>query len=227
MNTEELQKRIIKHGKWQRGEPDGERLDLHGEDLHGAKLSGADLSEANLYGADLSGANLSGADLHGAKLSGADLFETNLSWADLSGADLSEANLSGANLYKAKLSGANLKNVIVNTSTKFWALQCPESGQYTAWKKAGGLIVELEIPADAQRSSATSRKCRASKARVISITNTDGVPAGKHVCSNYDPNFVYTVGETIEVSNFDTNRWNERAPGIHHYITRQEAVQHV
>lgn len=31
----------------------------------------------------------------------------------------------------------------------------------------------------------------------------------------------------MEVSNFDTNRWNERAPGIHHYITRQEAVQHV
>jgi len=123
--------------------------------------------------------------------------------------------------------GANLKNVIVNTSTKFWALQCPESGQYTAWKKAGGLIIELEIPADAQRSSATSRKCRASKARVISITNTDGVSAGNHVCSDYDPNFVYTVGETMEVSNFDTNRWNERAPGIHHYITRQEAVQHV
>ena len=217
MNTEELQKRIIKHGKWRRGEPGGERLDLHGEDLIGADFSGTNLSCADLYGANLTDANLSGANLTGADLTGADLY----------GANLSGANLSVANLYKAKLSGANLKNVIVNTSTKFWALQCPESGQYTAWKKAGGLIIELEIPADAQRSSATSRKCRASKARVISITNTDGVPAGKHVCSNYDPNFVYTVGETIEVSNFDTNRWNERAPGIHHYITHQEAVQHV
>ena len=65
MNTEELQKRIIKHGKWQRGEPDGERLDLHGEDL----------SEANL-----SGANLSGADLFEAKLSEANLSEAKLSW---------------------------------------------------------------------------------------------------------------------------------------------------
>ncbi|MFR4989133.1 DUF5758 domain-containing protein [Anaerotruncus colihominis] len=40
------------------------------------------------------------------------------------------------------------------------------------------LIVELEIPADALRLSATSRTCRASKATVISITDIEGRPAG-------------------------------------------------
>ena len=36
----------------------------------------------------------------------------------------------------------------------------------------------------------------------------------------------FPVGETVEVENFDQNRWNECAPGIHHYITRWEAVNH-
>ena len=86
--------------------------------------------------------------------------------------------------------------------------------------------MELEIPADALRSSATSRKCRASKAKVISISDVDGNTAGESVQSNFDSNFVYTVGETVEVQNFDTDRWNECAPGIHHFITRDEAVKY-
>ena len=132
-------------------------------------------------------------------------------------ADLSRADLRGAK---------NVDTVIVDAYTAFYALQCPESGAYTAYKKARGLIVELEIPADAMRSSATSRKCRASKAKVISITDINGNPAGEQVASDRDPDFTYVVGETVEVPDFDTDRWNECAPGIHHYITRAEAVNH-
>ena len=136
------------------------------------------------------------------------------------------ADLRGANLYGANLRGAkNADHIVWNVHSAFYPLQCPEKGAYTAYKKADNLIVELEIPADAMRSSATSRKCRASKARVISITDLDGNPAGDNVASDYDRNFVYRTGETVEVSNFDTNRWIECAPGIHHYITREEAVR--
>ena len=167
--------------------------------------------------ADLSGANLSGADLRGA----------NLSEADLSGADLSEADLSGADLRWADLSGAkNIDQSLWNIYTTFYPLQCPEAGAYTGYKKAGGLIVKLEITEDALRSSATSRKCRASKALVLSITDLDGNPADDQVCSDHDKNFVYKVGETVEVTDFDTNRWNECSTGIHHFITRAEAVKH-
>ncbi len=194
---------------------------LSGANLSGANLSGANLREANLIGANLSGANLSGANLSGANLREANLIGANLSGANLSGANLSWANLSGANLIGAK----NLETCVVNGYTSFFDLQCPERGAYIAYKSAGGLIVELEIPADALRSSATSRKCRASKARVLSITHKDGTPAGDRVPSNYDPSFVYIVGQTVEVPNFDTDRWNECAPGIHHFITRREAVQ--
>ena len=167
--------------------------------------------------ANLSGANLSGANLRWANLSWADLSGANLSWANLSEADLSWANLSGAE---------NTDSVIWNLYTSFYPLQCPENGSYTAYKKANGLIVELEIPADALRSSATSRKCRASKARVISITDVSGNPAGDSVASDYDSNFVYRVGEMVEVPDFNTDRWNECAPGIHHFITRAEAVRY-
>ena len=188
---------LDKHQKWLNGEAGGERANLSWADLSGANLRGANLSMANLRGANLSMANLRGANLSGA----------NLSWADLSGAE-------------------NRDSVTWNIYTAFYPLQCPEKGAYTAFKKASGLIVELEIPADAMRSSATSRKCRASKAIVLSITDIEGNPAGDSVASDYDPNFVYRVGETVSVDNFDANRWNECAPGIHHFITRGEAVRY-
>lgn len=163
------------------------------------------------------------ADLRGADLRGADLRRANLSGADLRVANLSGADLSGANLSGAK----GTDTVITNEGTAFFRLQCPEAGAYTAYKKAHGLIVELEIPADALRSSATSRKCRASKAKVISITDRDGNAAGvEEVKSNHDAAFVYRVGETVSVPDFDTDRWNECAAGIHHFITRAEAVQY-
>ena len=229
MNIKEI---LAKHQKWLNGEAGGERADLSWANLSRADLRGANLSEANLRGADLSradlrGANLSEANLRGADLSRADLSRADLRGANLRGADLSGADLSGADLRGADLRGAeNTDSVIWNLYTSFYPLQCPENGSYTAYKKANGLIVELEIPADALRSSATSRKCRASKAIVLSITDIEGNPAGDSVPSDYDPDFMYRVGETVSVDSFDANRWNECAPGIHHFITRGEAVRY-
>ena len=208
---------LEKHKKWLLGEGGGERANLCNADL-----CGADLCDANLRGANLRGADLRNADLRNANLRNADLCG-----ADLCGADLCGANLYGADLCGADLCGAkNTDRVIWNIYTAFYPLQCPEKGAYTAFKKARDLIVELEIPADAMRSSATSRKCRASKARVISITDVSGNPAGDSVASDYDSNFVYRVGEMVEVPDFNTGRWNECAPGIHHFITRAEAVRY-
>ena len=222
----DIKKILSEHSKWINGDG-GERANLSGANLRWANLRWADLSEA-----DLSEANLSEADLRGADLSGADLSVADLSEADLRGADLRGADLSGADLRRADLSGADLsgaKNIdqaFWNIHTTFYPLQCPEEGAYIAYKKAGGLIVKLEIAEDALRSSATSRKCRASKAKVLSVTNVDGNPAGDQVCSDHDKNFVYKVGETVEVTDFDTNRWNECSTGIHHFITRAEAVKY-
>ena len=194
-------------------------LDEHLLWLNGKGGSCANLSNADLFGADLRCANLRNADLFGANLRGANLSDANLRNADLCRADLRNADLSNADLRRA-----SIDQMMWNIYTVFYPLQCPESGSYIGYKKASGLVVELEIPADARRSSATSRKCRASKAKVLSITDINGNPAGGQVKSNYDPNFVYAIGETVEVTDFDDNRWNECSTGIHHFITRAEAV---
>jgi len=188
-------------------------------DEHLLWLNGEGGSRADLCDADLRCANLFGANLRCANLCDVDLRR-----ADLRNADLRDADLCRADLRNADLRCASMDQMIWNIHTAFYPLQCPDSGSYIGYKKASGLVVELEIPADARRSSATSRKCRASKAKVLSITDINGNPGGDQVRSNFDPNFVYAIGETVEVTDFDDNRWNECSTGIHHFITRAEAV---
>ena len=196
---------------------------LKGANLSGADLRSADLRSANLWDADLrcanlSGANLGCADLRDADLRDVNLRDVNLGCVDLSGADLKDADLSGANLWDADLSC--VKNI-------FFPMACPEKGSFIAFKKAGCYIIELFIPSNAKRCSATSRKCRCSKAKVISITTLSGDKTNiTEVHSNYDPNFIYKLGEYVEVKNFDDNRWNECSTGIYFFITRQEAVNY-
>jgi hypothetical protein len=195
------------------------RAYLSGADLSGANLSGAYLSRADFSRANLSGANLSGAYLSRANLSRANLSGANLSIADLSGADLSRADLSRANLSGANLSGA--KNV------PYIPYACPDFGMFIGFKKASGYIVVLEIPEDAKRLSATGRKCRCDKAKVLEIQNIDGTKANvTKVKSGYDSGFVYEVGKTISVDNFCEDRWKECSPGIHFFINRKEAVNY-
>ena len=208
--TDELQTILELHRKWLRSEPDGVRANLSGANLNEANLRGANLSGSNLWRANLWRANLSGAYLRGANLSGANLYGANLNEANLR-----EANLSGADLFGAK-------------NVPFIPMACPDTGSYIGYKKVPGFIVKLEIPSDALRSSATGRKCRANKARVLAIENLDGTNAMVDSCaSKYDPNFIYCVGEIVEVADFNPDRWIECAPGIHHFINRQEAVEYV
>ena len=227
---------------------------LHGADLSYANLHGADLSYANLHGADLSyaclhGADLRGADLHGANLRGADLHGANLCDANLRDANLRDANLCdaclhGADLRGADLHGANLcdadlchadlrdANHVELSIAKTSIL--PDESDIIGWKKAyvddtmppKPVIVKLLIPADAQRSNGTGRKCRASTARVLDLQDKQGnsLPPDTTAYSEYDTDFTYKKSETVHVENFDTNRWNECAPGIHFFITRIEAV---
>lgn len=251
MDKNELQKILEQHQLWLNGNG-GERInlcnvDLRGVDLHGANLRGAVLQGVRLWGADLSladlryanlsNANINNADLYGVNLSDADLHSVDLScanfnWANLCYTDLRYANLYGANLLNANLHGANLNgailyNVKYNENTSFFALQCPEEGSFIGYKKARGHIIKLEILSDAKRSSATTRKCRCSAAKVLSITTLDGRDDGtQFISSGRDSNFVYRVGEIVRVDDFDENRWNECSTGIHFFITRDEAVEY-
>ena len=218
--------------------------DLINADLRNADLRKADFRNANLINADLAYADLREADLRNANLYrafccyanmyGAFCCYANLNGVDLRNADLREANLFRANLKDANLFGVNLKNAnIINAeiseNTKIdYPIACPETGSFIGYKKAGcEKIVKLQICEDAKRSSATTKKCRCSKALVLAIENIDGSDSGlQEIESIYNPSFVYRVGKIVEVPDFDDNRWNECAPGIHFFMDRQDAVEY-
>lgn len=204
ITTEQLNEILTKHAEW-------------------VNSCGTKGVRANLWNADLSGADLRGADLRGACLWGADLRFTNLGCADLR-----YAILEGADFRYAILEGANLRGAILEGAKIDFPIACPEKESFIAFKKVkDDYIVELLIPEDARRCSATSRKCRCDKAKVLSITKLDGTSDGVDtVYSKYDETFAYKIGELVEVKDFDNNRWNECSTGIHFFLTRQEAVEY-
>ena len=241
VSIKELELILVKHKHWLNKDCDSwENLyaDLSGADLSGANLRGADLSGADLSGADLFAANLCGADLRDANLWYANLNGANLSGADLSGADLRGADLHRADLRRADLNGADLRGADLNEANlsgvkriPYIYMVCPEEGAFIGWKKAEiskkQRIVKLSIPASAKRLSSTSRKCRCNKAKVLEIYNLDGTVAEERECySSYDKNFIYEVGKTVKVDDFDEDRWKECTQGIHFFMNRQEAINY-
>ena len=199
---------------------------LTGADLAAANLTGADLRGANLAGANLTGATLTGATLKDADLTGADLRRAHLAAANLTGADLGGANLAGANLRGANLTGANLTGAnLLHFSI------CPPEGAFVGWKKvAGGVVLKIQIPADAERaSSLVGRKCRASHV----------VPLAAYVCQNGElvlttdhtqfsgarhDDFIYTIGRQCNADEFDGDIRVECTHGIHFFMTASEAM---
>ena len=212
--------------------------DLGGADLGGAYLRGAYLRGANLGGANLRGADLRVADLGGANLGGANLRDADLRRADLRGADLGDADLGGANLGGADLGGANLRDAYIRgadlrradlrgaKNIPFIPLSCPSDGEFIAWKKVSNKLIRLLIPSDARRSSATSRKCRCDKAKVLEITDLDGSNPIELITNSNFAETSYVVGEMVFPDSFDENRWNECSHGIHFFIDKQDAINY-
>ena len=232
VNREKLSTILEKHKHWINEDCEGwenMKANLRAADLrcaylcnanlYGADLRGADLRDANLCNANLCNANLRAADLRGADLCDANLCDANLCNADLRGANLCDANLCNADLRGAYLRGA--KNL------PFIPYVCPDTGSFIGYKKASNMIIKLEITEDAKRVSATSRKCRCNKAKVLGIYDYEyNLLEDKEVASDRDKDFIYRVGEVAEVKDFDEDRWNECSTGIHFFINFQEAVKY-
>lgn len=106
----------------------------------------------------------------------------------------------------------------------------PEEGSFIAWKKASGFILKLEIHRSAKRTSnLVSRKCRGSKVKTLEIQNLDGTKAKlvEYVLSNYNPKVKYKTGKvTRPLNGYNDDVRIDCVPGIHFFITRQEAVNY-
>ena len=128
----------------------------------------------------------------------------------------SRADLRGANLRAANLSGANLRDMLYDHTT-IGIHPAPE-GELVVWGKKDGVLVKMLVPADAKRSCATSRKHRAEYVKVLEV-----IGAKEAVVKNRFGTTVYRPGEIVRAHDWDDDRWNECAPGIHFFLTKKEA----
>src|SRR5574344_2053269 len=250
IKTEELMEKIAEHQKWLRDETTGKcldasfldfsdvnfyKIDFHGANFCDANFScanfiGADFRDANFHGANFCDADFHGANFHDANFHGANFHDADFIGADFIGADFRDADFHDANFHDANFHGANNINEVIssaNIANTALCMQCPEEGSFIGFKKAAGCIVKLRVTESAKRSSATTHKCRCSEAEVMEIQNMYGTRSERtSVCSEYDRNFIYSVGEIVSVPDFDDDRWNECARGIHFFMSRQEAVNY-
>ena len=122
-------------------------------------------------------------------------------FADLRGADLRGANLRGAKNIP------NLPETVI----------VPD-GDLIVYKNTVQGVIKLLIPKEAKRTNGTSRKCRAEFAIVLEMP--PGITAA---ASLHQEDFVYELGKRMIPNSFDEDRWNECSPGIHFFLTKEEA----
>lgn len=199
-----------------------EGADLRRADLAATNLSCARLANANLFSVNLKSAYLYRTYLSGADLEDANLANTNMSMADLRAASLRDADLAGARLDRALLEDADLQGASIDEGL-LRRKQIVPAGTIIGWKKLGSRkICKLQIPASAPRvGGVIGRKCRAQRAKVLGIW-CDDVPQD-YGHSMWDLSFVYRKGETVQVHNWCDDMRVECAPGIHFFLTREEA----
>ena len=198
INGKTLEKILENHKHWLK------------EDIEGWENMRADLRYADLRDADLRYADLRYADLRYADLDDADLRDANLRYADLRDANLRYADLRDA------------KNI------PYIPLECPSDGAFIGWKKIDKILIKLEIPEDARRSSATTNKCRCDKAKVLGFYDILGVNEldMTELVNNEYKECKYVKGEMVYPDSFDEDRWNECSHGIHFFVNKQDAINY-
>lgn len=230
--TQEILHRIQNH--------DGKsELDLSRLEITDADLSGWDIPENINFewtvfnNVDMRGTTFRKCDLNHVwfkdcqtqkiKFLYCDVREANFRWMDFTGADF-----SGSNFYSTLFEYATMEDIQDNGDTKFFRMACPETGPFIAWKCCTELrVVQLLVPADARRVSATAETCRCDKAKVLSIKSIDETKAYTWAQSTVDSDFYYEVGKWVEPANgFEPNRWMDSSRGIHFFMERQQAVDY-
>lgn len=117
-------------------------------------------------------------------------------------------------------------NFEICTNPPYIPMACPTKGSFVGYKRVKNYLVKLFIPASAKRSSATSTKCRCSKAKVIYILDLETKESVKEIVNTNYGETKYKVGKMVYPDSFDMNRYNECSNGIHFFIDKQEALNY-
>lgn len=221
---EELKKVLKLHMTWLvSGGIEGKRAVIANEDMRHKDLSNINLSRAILTGNDMRHTDMSSINLSHAILTGNDMRWIDMGYADLRYAELTGNDMAYTDIRYTYLRDTRIKGCII-------PMACPSDGDFIGWKKARHcgeeVLVKLLIPEDAKRSSATGRKCRCDKARVIEILSMKDNKELESAVSDYDKNFIYKKGEVVCEPNFCEDRFTECAEGIHFFIDRIEAEKY-
>ena len=210
---------------------------LTGANFAGADLEGASFIDAILVNANFEGANLKNTDFSCANAWSANFNETNCQNAVFLSANLTEssfegADLDGASFAQANLTGANLQDTNIITAefdnTVGIYPVCPTEGEFTGWTigedfKGNECLVEVFIPAWADRSSGTTRKCRAEALVIKSLELlSDGGDALFMRLKHRD--FGFAIGQELYDSDFEVDRFKVSSTDLYFYITKEEAL---
>ena len=199
-------------------------MDLTGMDLSNMDFTLCSFQNTTLCGVSFADSTVENALFDGCSLRGADFRNACMITGSFRYCDMRECNICGANLYGAVLEHADLADIVSDDKTQWFRLHCPEKGAFLGYKKCvNDRMVQLLIPADARRTSATLPSCRCDKAKVLTIKSFDYQENFDEAWSLVDENFVYRKGEWVEVKNFNEDRWQDSTTGIHFWLTRAEA----
>lgn len=224
-----------------------ENMDLKGwnfkgQNLTSANFSGADLEgacfiDAILVNANFEGANLKNADFSCANAWSANFNETNcqnavflsanLTESSFEGADLGEASFAQANLTEANLQDTNIITAEFDNTIGIYPV-CPTEGEFTGWTigedfKGNECLVEVFIPAWADRSSGTTRKCRAEALVIKSLELlSDGGDALFMRLKHRD--FGFAIGQELYDSDFEIDRFKVSSTDLYFWISKEEAL---
>ena len=219
--------------------------------LFGLDLSGAYFEDCKFGLISLTECNFENTEFRRCVFNDTIFRRCNFHGARLLTSKFTDTTMYGVNFSCDIVGGCEFNRVRADETTSFFNIMCPEEGSFIGYKKAilfrrgGGnyyeekILVKLRITEDAKRSSATSYKCRASKVQVIGfmklrrdendfmklhIVDEDfKLPSGYGVCSSRDQGFLYELGAIIQVPDFDENRWDECAEGIHFFMNKNMA----
>jgi pentapeptide repeat protein len=224
-------------------------MDLRGWSFKGQNLSGANFASANLEGAcfidailvgvDFEGANLKNADFSCANAWSANFNETNcqdavflsanLTEASFEGADLDGASFAQANLTEANLQDTNIVTAEFDNTVGIYPV-CPTEGEFTGWTigedfEGNECLVEVSIHTWAQRSSGTTRKCRAEVLYIESIERLkDGYDPIEVTLKNRD--YILTEKEIAQDDDYETDRFKTSSTDLYFWISKEEALAH-
>lgn len=216
------------------GRAENDRLILREHEFRDMDLTGADLSHADLTLSSFQNVDLRDADLHGSTvknalfdgcpLRGADFRDADMTTASFRYCDMGGCDIRGADLFGAVLEHAILEGIVSDEGTRWFRMHCPEKGAFLAYKKCvNDRMVQLLVPEDARRTSATMPSCRCDKAKVLTIKSFDFKEEFEEAWSLVDEDFVYRKGQWVQVDDFNEDRWQDSTTGIHFWLTREEA----